>query len=589
MDRRGKQPRADPRVRPREPKGPACIRRTGRGQAPRLFWLDNDTILYTASVSVDDRWNKFVWEAFRVFAGDVATGQSLLLLWKGREHSVNGVSLVQTRLRKPHVVLMAAAEAFRAGSTLFEVDVRTGQGTPVDHGPPATIGWVADENGNVLARSEWVQAAGEYQILAKRGTGWQQIYHRASRRIPQLFGATADGKAVMAMGEDTDGRSKLMTLPLDGSAMHVLFEDPDRPVVGANIDRLDGTLLGVMLGGAQPETVWLSPEAARRHQKLAAAFPGHEVELYGRSADNQKMLARVSSPEQPAVYHLVDYATHRADIVADEYPQLQDVTLGTVSAITYKARDGLEIPAYLTLPPATAVSGPRATVVLPHGGPHARDSFEFDWLAQFLASRGYVVLQPQFRGSSGFGSAFEKAGNHQWGGLMQDDVTDGVKALIDQGIADPKRICIVGASYGGYAALAGAAFTPELYACAVSVAGVSDLPMFITYTLRHPESGTAAYSDLQVQIGQPLDAQVVARSPARVAYAVKAPVLLIHGADDSVVPFEQTELMAFGLRKAGRPVTVIKLPGEDHWLSRTETRTRVLTELDSFLKAHLAN
>src|SRR6185312_7286448 len=160
------------------------------------------------------------------------------------------------------------------------------------------------------------------------------------------------------------------------------------------------------------------------------------------------------------------------------FPALANATLGEVRMLTYKARDGADVPAYLTLPPGS--NGKNLPLVLfLHGGPESRDDYVFDWFAQFLASRGYAVLQPQFRGSTGFGDAWRKAGYRQWGLRMQDDVTDGVKALVEQGVADAKRVCIVGASYGGYAALAGAAFTPNLYKCVVSMSGPGDLAEFL--------------------------------------------------------------------------------------------------------------
>jgi dipeptidyl aminopeptidase/acylaminoacyl peptidase len=180
----------------------------------------------------------------------------------------------------------------------------------------------------------------------------------------------------------------------------------------------------------------------------------------------------VDGPQMPRSYFFLDRTTHKARFIASTYPKLNKDQLGKTKPFPYKARDGLDIPSYLTLPPGKT---PKMlpVVILPHGGPRARDEMAFDWQAQFLANRGYAVMQPNFRGSSGYGRRFEEAGYGQWGLKMQDDITDGVRKLIADGIADPKRICIVGGSYGGYAALAGAAFTPDLYACAVSWAGIS--------------------------------------------------------------------------------------------------------------------
>ena len=224
---------------------------------------------------------------------------------------------------------------------------------------------------------------------------------------------------------------------------------------------------------------------------------------------------------------------------------------------------------------------------MPHGGPDARDALGFDWWAQFLAVRGYAVLQPQFRGSTGFGKSFERAGYKQWGGLMQDDVTDGVQALIAQGVADPRRICIVGASYGGYAALAGAAFTPELYACAASINGVSNLPEMLSYFKDHTGAESDAVTAWRDHIGSSFDQQVIEKSPVHAAARVSAPVLLLHSTQDTVVPPGQSEQMANALKKAGARVTLVRLEGDDHWLSRSSTRVQMLRELDTFLSANL--
>jgi dipeptidyl aminopeptidase/acylaminoacyl peptidase len=259
-----------------------------------------------------------------------------------------------------------------------------------------------------------------------------------------------------------------------------------------------------------------------------------------------------------------------------------------VESITYKARDGTVIPAHLTLPPGAETRN-LPLVVLPHRGPEARDYAEFDWWAQFLATRGYAVLQPQFRGSTGFGDAFRLAGRRQWGGLMQDDVTDGVHALIERGIADARRICVVGAAYGGYAALAGAAFTPDLYACAVSINGVANLSDMLQYEeeLGGSESNRAGY--WRDSIGPRLDPSLDAHSPVKAAARVRAPVLILYSADDTVVPPSQSQDMAHALKEEGKTVKVVELKGDDHWLSYTETRTQMLQELDTFLSAHLRN
>jgi dipeptidyl aminopeptidase/acylaminoacyl peptidase len=217
---------------------------------------------------------------------------------------------------------------------------------------------------------------------------------------------------------------------------------------------------------------------------------------------------------------------------------------------------------------------------------------DFDWWAQFMTNRGYAVLQPNFRGSSGFGYAFRKAGFHQWGLKMQDDITDGVNKLVADGIADPKRICIVGASYGGYAALAGAAFTPSLYACAVSYAGVSDLPKLLEVAEDEssPHSKEMSYLNSRIgSIGNDL-VRLKATSPALHADQVHCPVLLMHGDADYTVRIDQSVEMYDKLKAAGVDVTFIRFKGdEDHYLERADTRIQMLTEIEKFLAKNIGN
>jgi dipeptidyl aminopeptidase/acylaminoacyl peptidase len=275
-------------------------------------------------------------------------------------------------------------------------------------------------------------------------------------------------------------------------------------------------------------------------------------------------------------------------MIADAWPGVPPAAIAPVRNLTYKAGDGLEIPAYLTLPVGREAKN-LPLIVLPHGGPEARDEPGFDWWAQALASRGYAVLQPQFRGSAGFGRKFVEAGHGQWGRKMQSDLSEGVRHLAKEGIVDSKRVCIMGASYGGYAALAGATLEPDVYRCAVSVAGVSDLPVMLKDEVRSAggvnRTGVrywAKFMGTSFQKRGELDAV----SPAAQAARAGGPILLIHGKDDTVVPFEQSEIMHRALKRAGKPVEFVTLAAEDHWLSRGATRLEMLKRAVSFVEKH---
>ena len=266
---------------------------------------------------------------------------------------------------------------------------------------------------------------------------------------------------------------------------------------------------------------------------------------------------------------------------------LPPAAVAAVAAVEFTARDGTMIPSIATFP-VTGSPGPYPTIIMPHGGPASYDRIDFDWMAQFFANRGYLVFQPNFRGSSGFGQAFESAGDGEWGRAMQDDLTDALDYLIAEGVTDPERVCIVGASYGGYAALAGGAFTPEKYACVVSIAGVADLEEMLDQVRRESgrRYGRLAYWEQSIAAGEANDDRLDEVSPVQFAEAFQAPVLLIHGKDDTVVPIRQSERMDRALRRAGKQVEFIKLDGEDHWLSTGETRIATLRAMDEFVRRH---
>jgi dipeptidyl aminopeptidase/acylaminoacyl peptidase len=275
-------------------------------------------------------------------------------------------------------------------------------------------------------------------------------------------------------------------------------------------------------------------------------------------------------------------------VIAKAYPDLSPADLGEEKPYPYKSRDGLDIHAYLTLPPGKAPKN-LPTVIFPHGGPAYRDRLAFDWWAQFMASRGYAVLQPNFRGSSGYGVTFRDAGNGQWAGKVQDDITDGVHKLIADGIADPKRICIVGASYGGYAALAGATFNPNQYACAISYAGIADLQLFIDRDVYvgGDESESSSLWEARIGAGKSETSKLDAMSPYAHADQVKIPILLIHSSKDVTVPIEQSQIENKALLSAGKNVQFITLDGDDHYLSLGATRVQLLKEVEKFLAAHI--
>ena len=303
------------------------------------------------------------------------------------------------------------------------------------------------------------------------------------------------------------------------------------------------------------------------------------------SANHSRILVTVLGPTEGYAYYIADIAEHFTRRVGAIYPGVTETA--EVRKIDYPATDGLRIPAYLTLPVGRPAKN-LPLIAFPHGGPEARDRLGFDWWAQALASQGYAVLQPNFRGSN-LDASWVKAGYGEWGRKMQTDISDGVRALAEQGVIDPARVCIVGASYGGYAALAGVSLQSGIYRCAVAVAPISD-PTSMRKWISRREGGpgpSVRYWDRFLGVeGKGVDEQLNAVSPLQHAAQVSVPVLLIHGKEDSTVPYEQSTEMASALKRAGKSVELVSLKTEDHYLSQSATRLQMLKTSVDFLKKY---
>lgn len=329
--------------------------------------------------------------------------------------------------------------------------------------------------------------------------------------------------------------------------------------------------------------------AMQRHLGGINAFfeRAANVTLVNMSANGARWLLHVDGPRDPGDYYLYEPATASLEPIARAYPSIDLDGLSSTETVSYAGSDGTQLWGYVTHRPSAGLA---PMVVLPHGGPESRDYYGYEAYAQFLASRGYVVFQPNFRGSLGFGRAFADAGRRQWGRRMQDDITEGVRHLIAAGGIDPARICIVGASYGGYAALAGAALTPELYRCAISIAGVSDLQVALR-TERGEGGSSMNYQYWLRSIGDPasMREQLIATSPRQQAARITAPVLLMHGEVDETVPILQSELMERALDAAGKPTRLIRFEGENHYWNQwsRENRLTLFRETEAFLAQHL--
>jgi dipeptidyl aminopeptidase/acylaminoacyl peptidase len=374
-------------------------------------------------------------------------------------------------------------------------------------------------------------------------------------------------------------------LPLDGSPAKPVSEalSLDEPIH----DRQTRQWIGTITDGDAPRYAMFSPAFEARVRGALKAFPGYRAQLISWSADFNRMIMFTEGGDDSGTYWIVDIATKKANPLGSAYPLIQAQDVGPVKMIDYKAADGLALRGVLTLPPGR-VSKTLPLVVMPHGGPQDRDYPGFVGWAQAYASRGYAVFQPNFRGSNGYGAKFVEAGYGEWGRKMQTDISDGVAELARQGLIDPKRACIVGASYGGYAALAGVTVQQGLYRCAVSFAGVADpARMLEDENEAAGDQSTAATRYWKTFMGVDKSGwdSLKAISPVNLAARADAPILLIHGKDDVTVRINQSDAMERALKRAGKPVERITLDGTDHYLLLEDTRIATLkASVDFVLK-----
>ncbi|MEL6362141.1 MAG: S9 family peptidase [Pseudomonadota bacterium] len=473
---------------------------------------------------------------------------------------------------------------------LISVDMKSRRERVHQKGTQHTIDWIVDTEGTVLAREEFIENRDIYRIRSKRNGNWETVYERKTKFIPfGLMGYMPDGSGlVVANRRGNSDFTSISKLNFDGEIEENLFSRKDRSIEAVYND-LNRKIIGVRYSGQTPAYAFLDPALDAGMETLVRQNKGLSVDIIDFSLDLKRVLIVISGARSTPRYFIYEPAKNLLSGVAQKYKEIGDTDVGNVIAIRYKAEDGLSIPAIITFPPGKGPKESLPMVALPHGGPASYDSMRFDWLAQFLASRGYLVFQPNFRGSTGYGKSFQDAGDGEWGGKMQDDITDGVNLLVRQGWADPDRVCIVGASYGGYAALAGGMLTPDHYKCVVAIAPVSDLIRMLNDSKSDDGRNSTTYRYWSIVIGDRKDDREKLKevSPALNAEKFKAPVLILHGIDDTVVPYSQGKRMETALKKAGKEVRLVKLKNEDHWLSQPETRLQALRELEAFLSTHI--
>ena len=477
------------------------------------------------------------------------------------------------------------------GLGVDRVDVRTLRTTPVERANPRASSYLSDGRGHV--RIMVVPAV--RGSTGQTGARTDYFYRRDGSSDWQPFGsydgATNDGLIPLAVDaglnaayvlKKLDGRLALYRVKLDGSmATELVYANPHVDVDDVVWASHGTRVIGVTFAEEQRGVVYFDPAYSGLARALGRAVPSlPAIDFGGASADGNRIIVRASSSSDPGHYYVYDRATRSLNAILIARPLLEGVAAATVRAVTYPAADGVAVPAYLTLPPGREGRN-LPTVVLPHGGPSSRDEGGFDWLAQFLAHQGYAVLQPNYRGSAGYGDQWLQQNGFRGWRTSIGDITAGARWLAAQGIANPHRMAILGWSYGGYAALQAAATEPNLFRAVVAIAPVTDLQQ-----AKDDFRGYTNASNVADFIGS--GPHVAEGSPLRNAAAISAPVLLFHGDRDLNVNVVHSRRMDEALHGAGRSSELTIFPGLEHDLADSEVRIRMLTRIGGFLATAFA-
>jgi len=557
----------------------------------RYFWKADDRLVFSARIP-GNRYGTPVVET-RMFSIQ-PEGDKVRPLYRHDEKSGYLPPQIQDQVvswlpNDPQNVLVQYSGPLSASKAVMRVRVdRTLRHAVAQKSRKGASHWIADREGDVRAvYSLRDEKRRELHFKTPEGK-WKDASHRIAPDAANfsVVGLAPDKDTVFVTSDELTETMALYSYSISKDEMgEMLFSHPTSDVFDVWLSPKDGRLIGAIYAEDSPQTHWFGNSLPRKLIKaIHNAIDVDYVSFRNLNMTGNTAVLSVSDGVDPSQYLMFSFETGELVYLPPQYPALQNVELGEVISTTYTARDGLEIPAFITLPPGVDSLDDIKNIpfaVHPHGGPTARDFVGFDWLTQYLASKGYGVLQMNFRGSEGYGAAFEDAGDREWGQAMQDDITDGTKWLYDNGLADPDKTFIIGGSYGGYAALMGAVKTPDLFSCAVSFNGVSDLPELL---LHERDFVGGRYGTRHIGRLWKDRAMLRENSPARRADEVQIPILITHGEKDRVVPIAQSEKMVRALKRANKDVRYVELEEGSHYLDVNDNRVTFLRELDTFMQ-----
>jgi dipeptidyl aminopeptidase/acylaminoacyl peptidase len=551
------------------------------------FWSQNsDSILYVQDNGGDENFHIYALDpATDIRKDGVAPPRDLTPLENVR------AAIYALPESTPEFMIIGLNDRDPRIHDVYRLSIKTGARELLVKNDALIGGWTTDLSGKVRLAVRQNQEGGTEILKVNDGKVGDTIYTCNALETcgPSRF--HKDGKRFyMITDKGQRDLTEFVLMDYDSGKLELVSRDPEGRVNfgGASFSDATEELVAVVYNDDRLRIIFFDKDKEKRYNDLKQRLPDGDLSFPSSTEDESRRLISISSDVNPTSVYAYDEKTDQLTKLFDTRPDLPSDQLATMKAIRYEARDAVEIPAYLTLPRvASATNLP--TVILPHGGPWGRDSWGYDSFAQFLANRGYAVLQPNFRGSAGFGKAFLNAGNNEWGtGIMQHDITDGVAYLIKEKIADPDRIAIMGGSYGGYATLAGVTFTPTLYAAGVSIVGPSNLLTLLNsippYWAPQRKMFMLRVGDLDTEAGQ---AQLRSQSPFLHAKQIEAPMLIVQGANDPRVKKAESDQIVVALRDAEHPVEYLLAENEGHGYANVDNRMAMFVAIEAFLAKHI--
>ena len=560
------------------PDSPATAIPVGRTTISNLKWAGNRRLLLQVQQTTNVGGLDFPF--LRLLALDVGTGAGRVLDPKSRGFYAGDVLFADDT---GTWALVASQDELLSYPSVKRVDLATGNSQLIEPARDNVWSWYADEQGVVRAGIAYDGARWTVYYRDKPGEKLKQIHGKFPKGDSKVDRFIFHGDKSWVLTNERTGRFGLYKFDTKtGTIADAIYENPEVDVDKMYYDAVSGDISAVEYQDDRRHIYWLQPDMRSLQTKLDEALPNAVNVTIDWSKDNKRALVASTSAMDPGAYYLLDRSTSQMHPVISPYPDVNPDQLTPITAIRYQARDGLTIRGYLTIPRGREAKN-LPLIVLPHGGPFARDDWEYDPLVQFLANRGYAVLQPEFRGSTGFGKDFVERGYGEIGKKMQDDLDDGVDWLVKSGKVDAKRVCIAGLSYGGYAAMWGAIRSPERYRCAISYAGPSDMAGMMHYD-RRQFSANRYFGDYRKRF--PSDDELKAVSPINFAERMKIPLLIGHVESDQTVPAKQSHRMIDALTRAHADVTSVFYKDSRHDFGSSKDLQDWLTRVEAFLAKH---